>query len=98
MMLSIVAGIAAGIIGFLPLAASMRISRKSLSLSTASTALQGLTGVFVSLVVLVVELLVCVRVAREAVLPFGVAEMLALIACTSVYILFRNGIIARKKR
>lgn len=98
MFLAILAGIGAGIVGFLPLYASMRLSKRSLSLSTANTALHGLGGVCVSLVVLVVELIICAKVARGMVLPFGLAEMLALIVSTSVYAMMRNGIIARKKR
>lgn len=96
--LAIVIGILAGIVGFLPLFASMRLSRKSLSLSTANTALYGLGGVFVSLVVAAAALIICAMVARSQVLPFGLAEMLALIVSTSVYTLYRSGIIDRKKR
>lgn len=98
MVLAVVAGVIAGFLGFVPLFASMRLSKKSLTLSTANTAMQGLVGVFVSLIVLAAALIVCAKVARDAVLPFGLAEMLALVALTSVYTLFRNGIIARKKR
>lgn len=98
MVLAVVAGVVAGILGFVPLFVSMRLSRKSLTLSTANTAMQGLVGAFVSLVVLAAALLVCARVAHDVVLPFGLAEMFALVASTSVYTLFRNGIIARKKR
>lgn len=98
MILAILAGAVAGFVGFLPLLISMRLSKRSLSLSTANTALFGLAGVFVSLVILAVELIICAQVARGMVLPFGLSEMLALIVCTLVYAMMRNGVIARKER
>ena len=98
MIVAIAAGLAAGVVGFIPLFVSMRLSKRSLSVSMASTALQSLLGVFLSMVVLAAELIICAKVARGAVLPFGLAEMLALVVSTSVYTLFRNGIIERKKR
>ncbi len=98
MVLAILAGVVAGFVGFIPLYISMRLSKRSLSLSTANTALYGLAGVFISLVVAAAELIICAKVARGVILPFGLSEMLALIVSTSVYTMFRNGIIARKKR
>ena len=50
------------------------------------------------MILLAVELYLCARVSRGAVLPFGLAEMLVLVVSTSVYTLFRNGIIVRKER
>ena len=98
MVAAIALGALAGFVGFLPLFVSMRLSRRSLSVSMANTALYGLVGVFASMILLAVELYLCARVSRGAVLPFGLAEMVVLVVSTSVYTLFRNGIIVRKKR
>ncbi|MBO4365974.1 MAG: hypothetical protein J5804_06765 [Eggerthellaceae bacterium] len=98
MILAIAAGVAAGIVGFIPLFVSMQLSKRFLSVSMMNTALHGLVGVLISMVILAVELYACAKVAHDAVLPFGLAEMIALVASTSVYTLVRNGIVGRKKR
>ena len=98
MVLAVAAGVAAGVAGFVPLFVAMRLARKSLSVSMKSTALQSLLGVFASMIVLALMLYLCAKVARNAILPFGLAEMIALVVSTSVYTLYRNGIIAREKR
>ena len=98
MVAAIALGALAGFVGFLPLFVSMRLSRRSLSVSTRNTALYGLLGVFASMILLVVELYLCAKWSHGAVLPFGLAEMVVLVVSTSVYTLFRNGIIVRKKR
>ena len=82
MLAPVAAGIAAGIIGFLPLFISLRLARRSTSLSAMSAGLYGLAGTFVSLIVVAVALIVCAMVARDVVLPFGVAEIVALIVST----------------
>ena len=64
MLAPVAAGIAAGIIGFLPLFISLRLARRSTSLSAMSAGLYGLAGTFVSLIVVAVALIVCAMVAR----------------------------------
>ena len=94
MLAPVAAGIAAGIIGFLPLFISLRLARRSTSLSAMSA---GLYGTFVSLIVVAVALIVCAMVARDVVLPFGVAEIVALIVSTSAYVVYKNVLAKRKK-
>ena len=62
-----------------------------------SAGLYGLAGTFVSLIVVAVALIVCAMVARDVVLPFGVAEIVALIASTSAYVVYKNVLAKRKK-
>ena len=71
MLAPVAAGIAAGIIGFLPLFISLRLARRSTSLSAMG--------------------------ARDGVLPFGVAEIVALIVSTSAYVVYKNVLAKRKK-
>lgn len=97
MLAPVAAGIAAGIIGFLPLFISLRLARRSTSLSAMSAGLYGLAGAFVSLIVVAVALIVCAMVARDVVLPFGVAEIVALIVSTSAYVVYKNVLAKRKK-
>ncbi len=98
MALAIVIGAVAGLIGFIPLFVALRLSRRSASAAALNAALYGLAGVFVSLIVLVVELIVCAQVARSLVLPFGIAEMLALIVSTALYVVYKNGLGTRRKQ
>lgn len=97
MLIAVIAGIAAGIVGFMPLFVSLRMARRSASLSAMSTGLYGLAGVFVSLIIVAVALIVCAVAARDQVLPFGVAEIVALIVSTSAYVLYKNVLAKRKK-
>lgn len=87
---AIVVGIIAGFVGFLPLFASLRLARKHPSASVMNAALYGLGGVFVSLVVAAVCLILCAVVARSSVLPFGIAEIISLIAFTGIYVWRQN--------
>lgn len=97
MLAAVAAGIAAGIIGFLPLFVSLRLARRSDSISPMSMGLYGLAGVFVSLIIVAVALILCAVLARDVVLPFGVAEILALILSTSLYVVYKNVLAKRKK-
>ena len=58
----------------------------------------GLVGVFFSLIILAAALFACSALAHDAVLPFGLAEMVALIVSTSVYVVYKNVLAKRKKR
>ena len=98
MALAILIGAGAGLLGFIPLFIALRLSRRSASATALNAALYGLAGVSVSLVVLIVELIVCAIVARPLVLPFGIAEMLALIVPTAAYVVYKNGLGPRKKQ
>ncbi|BAK45195.1 hypothetical protein [Eggerthella sp. YY7918] len=96
MALAIVIGAVAGFIGFIPLFIALRMSRRSTSTSAMNAALYGLVGVFISLVVLIVEMIVCAQVARSLILPFGLAEIVALIVSTAIYVVYKNGLGTRK--
>ncbi len=48
-------------------------------------------------IVVAVALIVCAMVARDVVLPFGVAEIVALIVSTSAYVVYKNVLAKRKK-
>ena len=97
MLAPVAEGIAAGIIGFLPLYISLSLALRSTSLSALCAGLYGLAGTFVSLIVVAVALIVCAMVARDVVLPFGVAEIVALIVSTSAYVVYKNVLAKRKK-
>lgn len=98
MVLAIVAGLAAGVVGFIPLFVFLRLGRRSTSLSPMNAGLYGLAGTFVSLIIVAAALIICAMVAREAVLPFGIAEMGALIVSTSIYVVYKNALAKRKKK
>ncbi len=98
MLAAIAAGIAAGIVGFLPLFISLRLARRSESLSAMGAGLYGLAGTFVSLIVVVVAMIVCAVVARELILYFGIAEIVALIVSTSLYVVYKNVLAKRKNK
>ena len=89
MLAAIAAGIVAGIIGFLPLFISLRLARRSDSISAMSMGLYGLAGTF--------AMIICAQVARESILPFGIAEIAALIVSTSLYVVYKNVLAKRKK-
>ncbi|CDD66902.1 putative uncharacterized protein [Eggerthella sp. CAG:368] len=98
MIAAIAAGLGAGVIGFLPLFIFLRLGRRSASLSPMNAGLYGLAGTFVSLIIVAAALIVCAVVAREAVLPFGIAEIVALVVSTSVYVVYKNALAKRKKK
>lgn len=63
-----------------------------------SAGLYGLAGVFVSLIIVAVALIVCAVVSRDSVLPFAIAEILALILSTSAYVVYKNVLAKRKQK
>jgi uncharacterized membrane protein YhaH (DUF805 family) len=93
---AIILGILAGAIGFIPIFVAIRISRHSTSTSVMSAAACGLLGSLVSLIVVVVELLLCSQLAHDVLLPFGIAELLALIVVTATYVVYKNVLAKRK--
>ena len=97
MLAAIAAGIVAGIIGFLPLFGSLRLSRRNAELSATGTGLYGLAGACISLIIVAAALIACAVLARDYVLMFGVAEILALIVTTTVYVVYKNVLAKRKK-
>lgn len=98
MSIAIAVGILAGIVGFIPMFVTLRLSRRSASLSAMSAGLYGLAGVFVSLIVVAVALILCAVIARDMILPFGIAEIVALIVTTSAYVVYKNVLAKRKQK
>ncbi len=80
MILPIVLGAVCGVLGFLPLIAGLRLARKATPTSNIGHAGALLLGVFGSFVLLIGTLIVCIVGARDAVLPFALAEVVALSA------------------
>lgn len=95
---AIILGAAAGFVGFLPMFAAIRLSRKSISTKAGSAVAFGLLGTLVSLAIVVVALILCSKVAHDALLPFAIAELVVLIAATSAYVLYKNVFAKRKER
>ena len=91
MLAGIIAGIVAGFIGFVPLLVAHSVFRKKFSADIMQLALYALAGVCVSLVILIIELLICAKVAHDFVMPFGLAEIAVFLVATSVYVVMRNG-------
>ncbi len=93
----IVLGIATGVLGFLPLFLSLRLSRRSTSMHALTIGLYGLAGVAISLVILVAGLIACAMLAREGLVGFVVAEGVVFLACTIAFVVYKN-VLARRKR
>lgn len=93
---AIVLGIIAGFVGFLALFVALRLSRRSTSTSPLNAGLYGLGGSCVSLLIVAIALIVCAITARDLVLPFAIAEIVVLVAATSIYVVHKNAL--AKKR
>ena len=78
MVAAIVLGALSGIAGFLPLMAGLRMTRKVTETSNLGHMGILLLSLLASFLILFVTLVACVLTARELVLPFALAEVLAL--------------------
>lgn len=85
MILPIVLGAVCGVLGFVPLMAGLRLARKATSTSNLGHAGALLLGVFGSFILLIGTLIACIVVARDAVLPFTLAEVVALTVSAVAY-------------
>ena len=94
--LGILLGAIAGFIGFLPLFAAIRISRRVTSVKMLASATNALVGTAVSLALAVAGLLLCSNYAHGVLLPFGCAEIVTLVASISVYVVYKNVLAKRK--
>ena len=92
----IVLGMLTGILGFLPVFLSLRLSRRSTSTQALTIGLYGLAGVAVSLVILIVGLLACAMLARDGLVSFVVAEGVLFLGCTIAYVVYKNVLAKRK--
>ena len=86
-------GIMTGILGFLPLFLSLRLSRRSTSTHALTIGLYGLAGVAISLVILVA----CAMLARDGLVGFVVAEGIVFLGCTIAFVVYKN-VLAKRKR
>lgn len=93
----IVLGIATGVLGFLPLFLSLRLSRRSTSMHALAIGLYGLAGVAISLVILIAGLIACAMLARDGLVGFVVAEGVVFLTCTIAFVVYKN-VLARRKR
>ena len=88
--MQIVLGILAGVVGFLPIAVSMRLARRVSSDAIMALATCGLGGIFASLVLLVVMLILCAKLAHDVLIGFAAAEIIVFLACTIVFVLVKT--------
>ena len=93
MVLAIVLGAISGVLGFLPLYGGLQMSKKVTRTSNFGYAGTLLLSVFVSFVILVGTLIVCVVLARDMVVPFVAAEAIALVVTAVIF-----GIMKRARR
>lgn len=77
---AIVLGALSGLVGFLPLLGSLRMTKRVTKTSNLGHMGALLLGVLVSFLLLFGAALACIIAARDLALPFALAEVLALIA------------------
>ena len=90
-------GLVTGILGFLPLFLSLRLSRRSTSTHALAIGLYGLAGVAISLVILVAGLIACAMLARDGLVGFVVAEGIVFLGCTISCVVYKN-VLAKRTR
>lgn len=86
MFLYVGCGIVAALVGFLPYPIVDRFTKAHADSEYMSPVAFWLIGVVVSVVVLVVSLFVCKRLAPAGVLVFGISEMVAFLAAACVFV------------
>ena len=89
MVFAAVLGALAGVIGFLPLMGSFALAKRVTSTSNLSYLSACLLGLLGSLLILACAAILCIVVARDSVLPFVVAEAVALSVSAVVFGVFR---------
>ncbi len=85
MVVAIVLGALAGVVGFLPLVRSIDLAKNATPTSNLGHAGALLLGVLVSFVILAVAVVVCIVVARDLTVAFALAEAGALIVSAIVF-------------
>lgn len=88
-------GALTGLLGFVPLFLAFRLARKHPSTNTLTFGLFGLGGVFVSLIILVVGLIICAMTARDGLVGFAIAEVVVFLGATIAFVLKRNYVFKR---
>jgi len=92
MVLSIVLGLAVGVIGFLPLFAGLKLTKRVTTTSNLGYLGALLLGLVVSFVLLAAALFACVTLAREVAAPFACSVAGGLIVSAITY-----GIVTRAR-
>ena len=77
-------GALTGLLGFVPLFLAFRLARKHPSTNTLTFGLFGLGGVFVSLILLVVGLIICAMTARDGLVAFIQAFVFAILSASYI--------------
>lgn len=78
MIVAIVLGVAAGVVGFIPLIIGLQLSKKVTRTSNFGHASILLLAIVASFVLLIVLAMLCVVVARDLAFPFVLAEAIAM--------------------
>lgn len=85
MVVAIVLGALSGLAGFLPLLGGLRMTRRVTKTSNLGHMGILLLSVMASFLILFVTVIVCIVTARDLVLPFALAEVLALVVAAIVF-------------
>jgi len=85
MIFSIVLGLAVGVVGFLPLFAGLKLTKRATSTSNLGSVGILLLGFLVSFLLLVAVLFACVTFARNVALPFALSVAGGLALCAIGY-------------
>ena len=85
MVLSIVCGIAVGILGFVPLFIGLQLTKRVTKTSALGYAGALMLGVLISFVLLIGALFLCIVFARDVAVPFTFAVVGALIVTAIVF-------------
>ena len=83
--IAVVLGLAVGAGCFMPLVFGMNMARKATPTSNFGHAGSLLLGVLISLVILAVATIVCVKFARDVAVPFVLAEAVGIIAAAVAF-------------
>ena len=93
-----VLGLVAGVLGFIPLAVSMRMAHRTTSTQAMTVGFYALAGVAVSMVILVAGLILVGVFAKEGLIPFVACEVGSFLLLTIVYVFYRNVFAQRKHK
>ena len=86
----IVLGALVGLLGFLPVFVTLKVTRRSDVTNPLTLGLYGLVGVAISLVILVVGLIACAYFARDQLVGFAIAEAVLFLGSTIAWVVYRN--------
>jgi hypothetical protein len=85
MTIAILAGVAVGLIGFIPYAVAGDRLRKNPASATAVQAVTLIAGFVASFAILAVGAVLCIAFFRDLALPFAIAEVAALLVAAAAF-------------